>query len=218
VTDARLRPDGEKGLLVNTIDAYGEYYQRRGVLWEFQSLTRTRFIAGHATVGKQFRMMVAELTNFSRRPPVAAFTPDWKQQIAKMRERIEKERTPAGKDSIAIKTGSGGLIDAEFIAQMFCLERGWHEPNALAALQRTEREGALSKNDATTLIDNYRRLRRIEAILRRWSYAGETVLPDDPAPLYRVAIRCGFRCADEFMAALGEWRRGIREIYRKILP
>jgi glutamate-ammonia-ligase adenylyltransferase len=46
VTDARLRPDGEKGLLVNTVAAAEEYYRRRALLWEIQSLTRTRFIAG----------------------------------------------------------------------------------------------------------------------------------------------------------------------------
>lgn len=90
-----------------------------------------------------------------------------------MRQRIEKERTPAGKNALAIKTGSGGLIDAEFIAQLFCLEHGWHEPNTLAALRRAKSEGALGTEDATTLIENYRRLRCIEAILRRWRYAGE---------------------------------------------
>ena len=35
-TDARLRPDGEKGLLVNTLSAYEEYYRQRGQLWEIQ--------------------------------------------------------------------------------------------------------------------------------------------------------------------------------------
>jgi glutamine synthetase adenylyltransferase len=53
----------------------------------------------------------------------------------------------------------------------------------------------------------------VEAILRRWSYAGETVLPDDPAPLHRVAVRCGFKNADEFMRAVGTWRAAIREVY-----
>jgi glutamine synthetase adenylyltransferase len=134
-----------------------------------------------------------------------------------MRQRIEKERTPAGKDALAIKTGPGGLIDAEFIAQVLCLEHGWHEPNTLAALQLAEREGVLGRPDAGELIENYGKLRRIEAILRRWSYAGETVLPVDPAPLYRVAIRCGFENADEFICAIREWRKAIRQVYSKVL-
>jgi glutamate-ammonia-ligase adenylyltransferase len=222
-TDARLRPDGEKGLLVNTLPAYEEYYRKRAQLWEIQSLTRTRFIAGHEKTGLAFQSLAALLTNFSSTKksataPVAAFTPDWKEQIAKMRSRIEKERTPPGKDSLAIKTGSGGLIDAEFIAQMFSLTNGWPEPNTLRALQRAEREGHMNSSQAKELIENYRKLRRVEAILRRWSYAGETVLPDDPAPLYRVSVRCGFPNAEEFMRAVTEWRNAIRAVYREILP
>ena len=217
-TDTRLRPDGEKGLLVNTIGASREYYERRAALWEIQSLSRTRFIAGDAPVGKQFHAMASALINFSAQPSIAAFTSDWKVQIANMRSRIEKERTPAGQDALAIKTGSGGLIDAEFVAQVLCLEHGWHEPNTLAALQRARQHKALNDNDATRLIENYRRLRRVEAILRRWSFAGETVLPTEPAPLYRVAVRCGFANADDFMTATAQWRRAIREVYRKVLP
>ena len=40
VTDARLRPDGEKGLLVNALRAYREYYERRAQFWELQALSR----------------------------------------------------------------------------------------------------------------------------------------------------------------------------------
>src|SRR5207245_11006948 len=45
-TDARLRPDGEKGLLVNTLAAYEDYYRQRAQLWEIQVLTRCRPVAG----------------------------------------------------------------------------------------------------------------------------------------------------------------------------
>src|SRR6185503_6287336 len=64
VTDARLRPDGEKGLLVNTLDAYEEYYRQRAQLWEIQALTRTRAIAGDLRVGQRFQELAARLTNF----------------------------------------------------------------------------------------------------------------------------------------------------------
>ncbi|MGH8025018.1 MAG: bifunctional [glutamate--ammonia ligase]-adenylyl-L-tyrosine phosphorylase/[glutamate--ammonia-ligase] adenylyltransferase, partial [Limisphaerales bacterium] len=44
-TDARLRPDGEKGMLVPALDACERYYRGRAGLWEIQSLTRARFVA-----------------------------------------------------------------------------------------------------------------------------------------------------------------------------
>jgi glutamate-ammonia-ligase adenylyltransferase len=250
--DARLRPDGEKGLLVNTLDAYEEYYRRRAQFWEIQSLTRTRAVAGDLKLGEKFQQMIAMLTNFrnaehpfskTRLPPsgsgragarrsgaVSCFTVDWKKKIFEMRLRIEKERTPAGQDELAIKTGSGGLMDAEFVAQALCLDQGWHEPNTLRALERgrdavgvqssgcsgnTLQRGTLTATDFAQLIKNYCQLRRVEGILRRWSYEGETVLPHEPEPFYRVSVRCGFVTGEEFQSAVAGYRQVSREVFLK---
>jgi glutamate-ammonia-ligase adenylyltransferase len=214
-TDARLRPDGEKGLLVNTLKAYEDYYRHRAMLWEIQSLTRTRAVAGDAKLGAHFQKIAATLTNFKQPlSSLSAYSPGWKRKIHDMRLRIEKERTPAGEDALAIKTGRGGLMDAEFVAQILCLENGWQEANTLLALERGRSAGVLL--DAEKLIANYRRIRRVEGILRRWSYEGETVLPDDPAPFYRVSVRCGFPSPDAFRATIASWRRAIREVYTKV--
>jgi glutamate-ammonia-ligase adenylyltransferase len=209
--DARLRPDGEKGLLVNTFKAYDDYYRQRAQLWELQALSRARAVAGDMKLGEEFEQLVARLANFKSKSD-----PGWKREIARMRLRIEKERTPKGQDALAIKTGAGGLIDAEFIAQALCLEHGWREPNTLRALQRARTERVLPEADAKLLIENYRALRCVEAILRRWSYEGETVLPDDPAPFYRVSVRCGFDSPEAFRAALAKWRENIRAGYNKV--
>jgi [glutamine synthetase] adenylyltransferase / [glutamine synthetase]-adenylyl-L-tyrosine phosphorylase len=214
-TDARLRPDGEKGLLVNTLEAYEAYYRHRAQQWEIQSLTRTRPVAGDPEVGRQFQALAGKLTDFhSPSLPLAAYSTDWKSKVHEMRVRIEKERTPRGKDELAIKTGRGGLMDAEFIAQVLCMEQGWQEANTLRVLERAKATRRLP--EAEKLITNYRHLRRVEGILRRWSYEGETVLPDDPAPYYRVSVRCGFKTPEEFREALAGWRRAMREVYRKI--
>lgn len=215
-TDARLRPDGEKGLLVNTLKAYEDYYRSRAQLWEIQALSRSRPIAGDEGIGRQFQQLAARLTNFQKPSlPLAAYQPNWKQQIHHMRMRIERERTPAGKDDLAIKTGSGGLVDAEFIAQALCLEHGWQEANTLRVLEKAAAAGVLP--DAARLIANYREIRRVEGILRRWSYEGETVLPDDPAPFYRVAVRCGFASPEAFRESIGDCRKAVRECYVKAL-
>jgi [glutamine synthetase] adenylyltransferase / [glutamine synthetase]-adenylyl-L-tyrosine phosphorylase len=231
--DARLRPDGEKGLLVNTLDAYGKYYRQRAQLWEIQALTRTRPVAGDMKLGEKFQKLTALLTDFgkissvgagvtrltsnrksAKTPYVVSYTPDWKRQIHQMRMRIEKERTPRGQDDLAIKTGKGGLMDAEFIAQALCLENGWQEANTLRALERGRDAGVLPNADK--LLEAYRQLRRVEGILRRWSYEGEVVLPADPAPYYRVSVRCGFLKPKEFQKALAKWRRAIRAVYQKV--
>ena len=234
VTDARLRPDGEKGLLVNTLDAYEEYYRHRAQLWEIQALTRARPIAGDAALGTAFEKMAAPLIDFSPAnvksefPPrtsgakskpskrsrgLHCFAPDWKKQIAHMRGRVEKERTPAGQDALAIKTGRGGLMDVEFLAQAICLENGWMEGNSLRALTKAGQAKLSQDSIPEKLLASYRKLRRVEGILRRWSFEGETVLPHVAAPFYRVAVRCGYASVDAFAKALAEWRKDIREGY-----
>jgi [glutamine synthetase] adenylyltransferase / [glutamine synthetase]-adenylyl-L-tyrosine phosphorylase len=234
-TDARLRPDGEKGLLVNTIETCEEYYRRRAGLWEIQALTRARPVAGNLELGAQFRRLAATLTDFTpanvaagfvapststnddaRQRNLAAYTPAWKSEIAKMRLRILTERTPPGKEHLAIKTGRGGLIDAQFLAQTFCLAGGWQEPSTLKALQQACDSGALPRADGDSLSDNYRKLRRIEGVLRRWSFQGETLLPDEPAALNRVAVRCGFDSGPEFMKRIGEIRAAIVGVFERV--
>jgi len=108
---------------------------------KFQSLTRTRPIAGNLALGEQFQALAGAPDKFcSAKFAAGCLRPDWKEKIHRMRMRIEKERTPAGKNDLAIKTGKGGLMDVEFIAQILCLEQGWQEANTLHALQRG-REG-----------------------------------------------------------------------------
>ncbi len=230
-TDARLRPDGEKGLLVNSLSAYEEYYRERAQLWEIQSLTRTRAVAGDMKLGAKFQKIADAFTDFSnvktksgvkkvvrKKASVSTLpscvTVDWKSQIDHMRMRIEKERTAAGQDELAIKTGKGGLMDAEFIAQTLCLEHGWQEANTLRALERGRDAGVLP--DAKKLIESYRQIRRVEGILRRWSYEGEIVLPNEPEPFYRVSVRCGFDTLEDFRKTLASWRKSIREVYQKV--
>jgi glutamate-ammonia-ligase adenylyltransferase len=202
-------------LLVNTITAYEEYYRQRAMLWEIQSLSRARSVAGDRKVGGEFEKLAGVLGNFANPSfPLSGFSADWKKKIHQMRLRIEKERTPAGQEELAIKTGKGGLMDAEFVAQALCLENGWGEPNTLSALERGRQTAKLV--DAEKLIENYRLLRRVEGILRRWSYEGEVLLPAEPAPYYRVSIRCGYADVEQFRRALRECRNAIREVYTRV--
>ena len=216
-TDARLRPDGEKGLLVNTLSAYEEYYRQRAQLWEIQSLTRTRSVAGDPRLGAQFQRLAAALTNFQHPSfPLAAYGPDWKQKIHQMRMRIEKERTPAGKDDLAIKTGTGGLMDAEFIAQTLCLEQGWQEANTLRVLEHGRTAGVLPEADK--LIQNYRQVRRLEGILRRWSYEGKQYYPMIPRPItgsrYVVLFRPRRRSVRHWPAGGGRFGKWYLKMFQ----
>jgi len=168
-------------------------------------------------VGRKFLDLATRLANFQTPSlPLAAFAPNWRQEIARMRWRIEKERTPAGKTALSIKTAAGGLMDAEFIAQTLCLEHGLSEPNTLRALEAVRAAKFIGDTEGISLIENFRKLRRVEITLRRWSYEGETELPDDPAPYYRVSVRCGFPTPEDFRAAVASYRAAIRAVYARV--
>lgn len=215
--DTRLRPDGDKGLLVNTISAYEDYYRTRAQLWEIQALSRSRPVAGSPTVWKQFEALAAGVTDFTTPPKhLLAYVSNWKQKIHEMRMRIEQERTPSGKQQLAIKTGAGGLIDVEFIAQARGMEYGWHEPNTLRSLEIGRQSETLAPALSDELIENYRKLRRVEGVLRRWNYASESVLPEESAPRERVALRCGYSSGKAFMKEVDQCRKVIRSIYNRV--
>src|SRR5205814_4119075 len=85
--DARLRPDGEKGILSCSITAYEAYYQTRAQLWEAQALTRARPIAGP---------LQNDFMNLARDGwRAAGQRPDLFVQIDEMLQRIRRDRGSA---------------------------------------------------------------------------------------------------------------------------
>jgi len=60
-TDMRLRPNGDSGLLVVSVDSFREYQLKNAWVWEHQALTRARFCAGDPAVGQRFEEIRCEI-------------------------------------------------------------------------------------------------------------------------------------------------------------
>src|SRR5438874_4963476 len=157
--DARLRPDGEKGPLVASLAAYESYYRERAQLWEIQALTRARPIGGPLKddyidiVQKIWREVGEQGDLFAK--------------IDNMLERIRRERG-SGSEFLDFKTGSGGMIEAEFLVQALQMRSGTWAPNWEGALRRLHEKGVISDPDASSAVKSYELLRRIEMALRRF--------------------------------------------------
>ena len=102
--DAGLRPEGNHGELVRTLDSHVAYYERWAKTWEFQALLKARPAVGDAELGKQY---IAALM-----PMVwtACEREDFVPEVQAMRRRVE-QLVPADVRSREIKLGSGGLRD-----------------------------------------------------------------------------------------------------------
>lgn len=154
--DARLRPEGNQGILSRTLGSYREYFAGRAQTWERQALIKARFCAGDAALGASFEALRDEVS-FGR-----AISEGERAELHHIKRRVENERIRAGEArSLHLKLGPGGMVDIEFTVQLLQLTHGAAYPsvrkaNTLAALDAMVELGLVDPHDATTLADCYR--------------------------------------------------------------
>jgi glutamate-ammonia-ligase adenylyltransferase len=164
-TDLRLRPEGASGLMVSSIAAFRQYQEKDAWLWEHQALTRARFVAGDADVGKQFEQI--------RRGIICK-----KRDLTKLREEIVGMRQkmldahPNNSNLFDLKHDRGGIIDVEFMVQYLVLAHAHAHPELadnvgnLALLKRAGKAGLIPDDLAEKVRDAYRSYRRLQHTLR----------------------------------------------------
>lgn len=116
--DARLRPNGSKGLLVTPLSAYASYQTDEAWLWEHQALVRARFVTGDAQLGSDFAALRTAVLLRTRDPEWVA------REVTQMRERWREALDRSTASQFDLKQGRGGAVDIEFIAQQLLLSLG----------------------------------------------------------------------------------------------
>jgi glutamate-ammonia-ligase adenylyltransferase len=174
--DARLRPDGESGLLVTSVAAFERYQRDKAWTWEHQALTRARFVAGDASIGAAFETLRTSILSTPRDVPQLA------TQIVAMRAKMH-EGHPNPTAQFDLKHDSGGMVDIEFIVQFLVLAHS-HAHRALTqnlgniALLRIAAElGLVPVQLAHDAADAYRTYRRAQHRLRLEGHAQARVDP-----------------------------------------
>ena len=160
-TDLRLRPNGDAGLLVTSLEAFRKYQLEAAWVWEHQALTRARFAAGDKRIGGGFERIRCEIMRQQRDPARL------RDEVLTMRRRMRDAH--AGKSELfALKHDHGGLIDVEFLIQYLVLGHS-HQYQALTenlgniALLRIASELGLIPSDlALQCGDAYRLMRRLQ--------------------------------------------------------
>jgi len=126
-TDLRLRPSGDAGLLVSSVEALERYQQENAWVWEHQALTRARWCAGDATAGAKFETL---RTRILRRPrDVKGLAPE----VLAMRRKMHTAH-PNKSKLFDLKHDHGGMIDIEFMVQFLVLAHAPAEPRLVANL------------------------------------------------------------------------------------
>jgi glutamate-ammonia-ligase adenylyltransferase len=206
--DVRLRPEGEQGPLVGSIDAYRRYYSARAQLWERQALTRARPIVG--PLQEEFIGLAQEVWR------EAGQHSDLFAKIDNMLERIRRERG-TGSDFLDFKTGAGGMIEAEFLVQALQMRSGSWAANWQRALSLLQGRDFISKADAAAMAAAYELLRRCELVLRRFDNKSISSLPADPAEQATLAKRVGYKEPGRFATEYQNARDTIHALYQRYI-
>jgi [glutamine synthetase] adenylyltransferase / [glutamine synthetase]-adenylyl-L-tyrosine phosphorylase len=202
--DARLRPEGEKGPLVCSLETYQSYYANRAQPWELQALTRARAVTG------PLQSEFIEMARCAWRETGGHV--DLCMRIDSMLERIRRERG-SGSDFIDFKTGTGGIIEGEFLIQALQMREDIWEPNWAGALDRLRETRRVTDSEAAKLKGAYTFLRRCESVLRRFDNKSISTFPSDPNEQRRVAIRLGHHNLDAFRKKYVDARETIHALY-----
>ena len=204
--DARLRPEGENGPLVCSVETCQWYYTSRAQPWELQALSRARAIRG--PLQNEFMETAKRVWH------QAGQDADLLRKIDDMLERIRRERG-SGSDFLDLKTGGGGIIQAEFLVQALQMRENIWEPNWERAVDRLRERGALTDEEAAKLNQAYQFLRRCESVLRRYENKPVSELPGDPGEQRKLAIRFGCDSFEPFRRDYTDAREAIHELYEQ---
>jgi glutamate-ammonia-ligase adenylyltransferase len=160
-TDLRLRPNGESGLIVCSLEAFRKYQLESAWAWEHQALTRARFVAGDLGLGAVFERIREEMLRLPRDLDVL------RGEILAMRGKMRAAH--GGKSKLFdLKHDPGGLIDVEFLIQYLVLGHARHHPELtrnlgnIALLGLTASLELIPANLAAACADSYRTLRALQ--------------------------------------------------------
>ncbi|MHB1012604.1 MAG: [protein-PII] uridylyltransferase family protein [Desulfobacteria bacterium] len=163
--DTRLRPSGNAGPLVSSLEAFERYHEGSAHLWERQALLKCRFVAGDRDFGRRVEEKTRGFIYGRPLPPNAA------EEIHRLRMRMEQELGREREDRLNLKVGRGGGVDVEFAVQYLQLLHGGSHPavrarGTLKALYELQRAGIVTLEQYRVLDEGYRFLRSLDVRLR----------------------------------------------------
>ena len=204
--DMRLRPDGEKGVLLNDMEGYRNYYLKSAHPWEIQALLKIRPIAGDRNLAGLFMKMAKEVI-LKRGIELEI------ENVKAMRERIIKELSHESK-GIDIKLGPGGIEEIEFYVQWLQLRHARMAPKILvqdtvSAIRRLTKKGILSTREGQTFLNSYEYLRTLETFMR---LNEEHVIIEDSEFTELAGIFMGHKDKKEFLDYLKTAREKVLDI------
>ncbi|MDR9889500.1 bifunctional [glutamate--ammonia ligase]-adenylyl-L-tyrosine phosphorylase/[glutamate--ammonia-ligase] adenylyltransferase [Pseudenterobacter timonensis] len=157
--DARLRPSGAAGMLVTSVEAFGDYQQNEAWTWEHQALVRARVVYGDPQLKAQFDAVRREVLTATREGDAL------RTEVREMREKMRAHLGNKHRDRFDIKADEGGITDIEFITQYLVLRHAHDRPKLtrwsdnVRILELLAQNGIMDEQEAQALTRAYTTLR-----------------------------------------------------------
>lgn len=189
--DTRLRPSGNAGPLVTSLESFLDYHRKESQIWEKQALTKARVVLGDEALAGQLHDIIRH-TIYG-----ATIDDEGRQEIYRLRMRMENELAREKEGSYNIKTGRGGMVDVEFAVQYLQLKEGYRcpelrTPSTVVALKEISTTGLLPDGSAQTFLTGYKFLRKLENRLRIINDYSANDLSGSRTYLNKLARRLGY--------------------------
>ncbi|OGP77926.1 MAG: hypothetical protein A2Z13_10030 [Deltaproteobacteria bacterium RBG_16_64_85] len=213
--DLRLRPEGIKGDLANSLRSAEIHYESWGQTWERAALIKARPVAGDLAVGEEF---LRTIFPFVYRKYLD-FTSI--EEIQEMKERIHLASTRARRGDRDLKLGVGGVREIEFFAQAHQLIYGGKNKalrvrGTLSALSALAQQGIISEEEHVSLGEAYAFLRSLEHRIQVHQERQTHVLPQREEDLQRLARTMGLPGGEALLSALDRHTGNVRTIYGRL--
>ena len=126
----RLRPLGQRGALVYSLQQSVHYYETMGETFERFALLKARPIAGDPELGAKFVERVAPFV-YRKYLDHAAI-----EELGRYKKRADREHAKHGDLDDNVKEGRGGIREVELFAQVFQLIYGGERNRRFAPVTR----------------------------------------------------------------------------------
>ena len=216
--DMRLRPNGDSGPLVCSLDSLENYFITQGREWERYAWIKARVMNEGDNLQPGWKTALEKVS----RPFIFRKYLDFGAINAMRDLHAQIRREVARKDKADhIKLGPGGIREIEFIAQVFQLIRGGRDSAlqvrpTLKVLELLAARQLLPEDARSELAGAYEFLRRLEHRLQYVDDAQTHMLPESEEARTNIAISMGFADWPALLAVLNAHRERVARHFEQV--
>lgn len=220
--DLALRPNGNSGPSVVSLDALEEYFLVQGREWERFAWLKARVVA--PLTARASALPLREVVSpfvFRRYLDYSVF-----EALRGLHQQIRNHsaKRSAGRPERAndVKLARGGIREIEFTVQLLQVVRGGQFPElrtrpTLSALNRVQQARLMDAETAQALAEAYVFLRRVEHRIQYLDDQQTHLLPTQDDDLHWIALTLGFGDVCDFLAELDRHRERVAQEFDRLL-